>query len=420
MCSSGQPQNSAASCWSFWRASTAAALADTVVTRAPLLPPTPFIGPRSVLDHGSACTLSAGTPSSSATICLASVVVPPPGSKVENSTTMPPSWLMVAAASAAPPAWLWCPMAIPLPTLGALDRLQPAASAAPSEGFLGADGFVVVTASKLLAVVDNVLEPELQRVHANGACNHVHMGFPCEDSLMVARGLGKAAGDGVGVELANVKLDVGDAIGTGNVDDAAEPLGGVCGVGPRGKEYLRLPGGDGSVLLDAGLDPHDGGVTGIHCGEFLGVLHDELDRPPGCLGQQVADVGPGDVHLSAERPSEVGGVGGDLLLGQLVDAGELIASNRTHLRRHPELDLALRVDPDQGGVGLYVRLVAVRRLIGALDDHVGLGKTLLDVTLGSGDAVNEIGWCFLGLDSHVAVEVRVQQGAVLLEGVLGC
>ena len=300
-------------------------------------------------------------------------------------------------------------------------RLAPACGLCGlSEGFLGADGFVVVPASQLLAVVDDVLKPELQRVHANGACGDVHVGFPCEDSLMVAGGLGKAAGDGVGVELANVHLDVGDAIGAGNVDDAAETLGSVCGVGARGEEYFRLPGGDGAVLLDAGLDPHDGRVTGIHCGEFLGVLHDELDRPSCCLGQQVADVGPGDVHLSAERPSEVGEVGGDLLLGQLVDAGELIAPNGTHLRRHPELDLAVGVDPDQGGVGLYVRLVAVRRLIGALDDHVGLGKTLLDVALGSGDAVNEIGRCFLRLDPYVAVEVGVQQGAVLLEGVLGC
>ena len=238
------------------------------------------------------------------------------------------------------------------------------------------------------------------------------MGFP--------RRPHESAGDGVGINLNPLDVDVGYLVRSARMGGATQidPRRGLeAPVGATVENHPCLVGHDGPVPHDPGLELDDGAVPGVACGEFFDVVHHHFDRAAAVDGQVV---GQGDIHgraLAAEVAADANRIEEDPLFGKAQGIRHLLFHRVWYFAGRPDLDPSLLVDPDQAGMGLQVGLVLWGHGEGVLHYEIGLGKTLFHVSFAPSVANEGVGRRFQKPgQTYVAVYLGMQDGRVRLQG----
>src|SRR5215475_13461600 len=173
-------------------------------------------------------------------------------------------------------------------------------------------------------------------------------------------------------------------------------------------------GNDSAPTIDPGFELNDGRVARIACSKLLDVVHDHLHWAARTHSQEI---GHGDVHgrpLAPVIPANGHWMQADALLGESQRDRQLLLHLVRHLAGGPDLDSSLVIDPYDAGVGFQVRLMLSGYSKGMLDDEVGLGKALLEVTLAPRIADKGIGGDFQRSgESDITVHLRMQDRSIL-------
>src|SRR5262249_7481959 len=146
------------------------------------------------------------------------------------------------------------------------------------------------------------------------------------------------------------------------------PVGAARVYGARGA------GDEAAVAHDAGADGNHGRVRRVAGRELFRVRQDDLDGPPGLLGQVVGDGRVDRVALATVVAAHEDHVDPNALLGHADRLRQLDAGAEGRLARGPHLDTPVVVDGDHVDVGLQVALVAARDVERVLQDQVRLSE----------------------------------------------
>src|SRR5262249_49845933 len=90
------------------------------------------------------------------------------------------------------------------------------------ECFASANIVQALAESRFVALDDQVLEPELHRIHSDTPRNFVHVRLDREYSLGLARRAHETARDGIGVHERGINARVGDSIRSGGLVGAGD------------------------------------------------------------------------------------------------------------------------------------------------------------------------------------------------------
>ena len=259
-----------------------------------------------------------------------------------------------------------------------------------------------------IAFLDQILEPELQRVHAEVPRDPVHLRFVGPRHVghahaAVGTGRGKVRIDGVGGQPA-----IGHPVRpAGDVGSRLRIGGSGEGVSADVVEGLHLARHQTAVALEPGLDPDEPAVAASREEHFLAGEH-PLNRPTGLARQQrhhrlEPGVGLAAVTAAHERNDDP-----NAALGQLEDPRQLLLEPHRVLARRMHHQPVGRF-PNRGGhVGLDMAVLHRRRAVGVLEDLVGLGEAGVHVSVpGSIHAAD--------VAAGVAVELLPEAGRLGLE-----
>src|ERR1017187_3747624 len=187
------------------------------------------------------------------------------------------------------------------------------------------------------AGLGQVLPAEGGRGHAGAVCPLIHKGLAGE---VVGRGSERAIGAYAERRLGRVVF--GNR--TGYVIGRREA--GVAGV-----VVVMLPGDEGAVVRDGGLELHEAGGAEVGPGELLFAGPDELDRLASGLGETGGFDGSFAGVLASVARAHVGLDDADFARVNVEGGDEFVLDAERALRAGPDRELAGRVPLGDGGAG---------------------------------------------------------------------
>src|SRR5262249_37138185 len=249
--------------------------------------------------------------------------------------------------------------------LGSLKRLDEADAA---------EGLAV---DRLIALGRRVLEPQIDRVHAELPGELVDHALAAEDDLRRARGAERIHLRAVRHDLVGRGLHVLEVVaGEHRLRRVREHR---AGEGAGLEDELGLRRRDGAVLLDAHLDAGPGAGDRAGGAEDVVAGEGDLDRAPRLAGQLDRHRLAVEAGLAAEAAAHLRLLHADLRGLDLEDVGEPVAEHPRTLRAAPQLDLAIFRGRGDAALRLDIALVHRLGVVFALDDDVSFRKTLLHV-----------------------------------------
>jgi len=259
------------------------------------------------------------------------------------------------------------------------------------EALLQADAVEHLSRRALVALVDDVLQTELERIERERVGDDVHLRLDGEVRLRARRGPERAAVRLVGVDGESLEAEVRDPVGAredegGDRRDARARPGEGAGVEP---DPTRL-GGDAPVLRDAGPELHDGALTRIGRRQLLLARRDDLHRPAALPGEEGGDVLDADPQLAAEAAPDARHHHADLRGRDPEDLGERVLDLERELGVRPYRDLAGAVPRRHRRARLRVALMHHPGAEPVLEDAVGLLEAALHVAHDDPRAVTDV------------------------------
>ncbi len=220
---------------------------------------------------------------------------------------------------------------------------------------------------------------------------HIHHAFHREGRLEHAKAAEGAGGRVVGVHGIAVGLDVLDLVGAGGMGGGAgHHLLAQRGIRAGIAVQLGFHRRQTSIPARANLDPDLGGVPlGMHDQALLAV-EEQLDRPPGGIGQQRGVDLPGNVFLAAKPAADQLADDAHALVRPAQRAGHLVAVLIGDLRADIDFHAPIWGGAGNAAFGLHKGMVVGRGMEGMLQDHVRLGKTALHITLAHLDVLEQV------------------------------
>ena len=280
------------------------------------------------------------------------------------------------------------------------------------EGIDQADGPELGPVSGLGALLGGVLQPELDRVHAD-----LH-GQLVDDGLDAKRRDGRRRG-AIGGELGPVdddvvarRLDVVDFVAGKGAHH--RQLDQRAGKGAALEPDVGLAGRDPARLGDPDLDPQAGAGRRPRRPKNLLAGHHELHRAARLARERERHRLDEDGGLAAEAAADLGSRDAELRDVHAQEPGAHIAHAEVALRADPKLALAVAADAGQTSVRLDVALVGRPAPIMLLDDLIGLRKSLLDVADIEIVALRDVGRA-VGLEADLGREHRIQRVQLLVQ-----
>src|SRR5918995_7365591 len=240
-----------------------------------------------------------------------------------------------------------------------------------------------------VAVLQAVLQPQVQRVDVELLREEVHRALPRPGGLHLAVAPERTVGWKVGVDGARVNPDVGDTVrprgGEAHLLCNARPAVGVSpGVGPA----LYLAGDERPVASGPDLDP-DRRRVAVERQPHLVAPEHYLDRPFSLARQgRRYRLSPNE-RLRPERPSHRGRDYPDPLLVDAEEPGEVRAHVERGLRAGSDLQ-PIAVPARNSRTGLHRRVRRSGRAVGLLDHGVGHLEAGLDVTSAEPEEVADV------------------------------
>ena len=271
----------------------------------------------------------------------------------------------------------------------------------------------------LVALLHEVLQPELRRVHADRPRELVGVLLDGPAHLRGGRGAHRSGWLQVGVGQVCAQVDVGNPVGAVGVHD--RHLGEerrIGGVGAVVQHQAGAAGHERAVALHAALQLDHHALAAVVGGdELLAAREHQLARPARGA-RQGGDVGlVVELALAAEAAAQVRDDDAHLVLGQAERVGDAGAGAERHLRGRPDGDLRSlplrdhRMRLDRHGVR-HVGHVA------ALDDGVGRRHRGVGVALGDGRVGRVVAVAHHGVVGRVPGPVLVHQLGALRERAL--
>ena len=270
-----------------------------------------------------------------------------------------------------------------------------------------------------VAVLNQVLTPEFQGVHAQFPGDEVDLGLGGEDGLRVAGRAHAAAGHLVGVDHVRVDVPVGYLVGPQTPRAVGHATLGFEGrVAAAVVDQVRLAGRDGAVFLDSSFKSHHCRMARVAGHQFFDVGHGHAHGPAGGLGEPEAQVGVHEPALAAEIPADGRRIDPYLVGGHVDAFRELLAHLEGHLAVDPSLHPAAVVQEDHRGMGFDVGLMLVVGLEGMLEYQISLGEPLFHVAVRPYAVARRVG-IRLGAvwDADVISKVGMEHGRAGFDGV---
>ena len=233
---------------------------------------------------------------------------------------------------------------------------------------------------RLVAVVQGVAPPELDRIDAQLTRDDVHVGLAGKHRLRVARRAHRAAGDAVGVDGLDLQAGHGHVVRRQRVMRRDHEPGRdlARGVGAAVDDALRLMRQELAVSIDRRAQRHARRVPRIGRLELVEVGHDGLDRPSRRPRQEVTHVLVDRQALAAEVAADEAGVDHDLRLGQTQRGRHLLSKPGWRLVGVDDAHRVLLVDPQHARAWLDEALELASGHERVLEDAVRLGEDVVD------------------------------------------
>src|SRR5262249_17999596 len=219
--------------------------------------------------------------------------------------------------------------------------LPPDGSRRLHQALFQPDAADYLTRRALVALANDVLQAELQRIEAERVGDDIHLRLDREIRLGT-----RWRPEGSAVRLVRVDGDtfqaqVGNLVGTGEDEggdrcDARTRPGKGAGVEP---DTTRL-GDDPSVLRDAGLQLHDGGLPWVGGRQPPPPRRHPLPRPSALLGEKSGEVLDADSQLATEATADAGHHHSNLRGQDLENLRERVLSLERELGVRPDGNLA--------------------------------------------------------------------------------
>ena len=230
---------------------------------------------------------------------------------------------------------------------------------------------VVVARDRLVALLDQVVQPELERVHPDCPRDAVDVRLGREDPLRLRRRAHLASRDVVRVHPPDLEARVRDL-----VEPRAMP--GRAKAGPRPKPAVRpavehrvqLVGHQSAVAHHSRLQAEHACVARRRGGELLHVVHPHLHRASAAQRQEATERLVERGALRAEIASHHHGVHHHLFDVQAQRPSQYLLEPVRRLVGRPHLQLALVVLPGDAAVRLHIGRVHPGHGELVLHDHV--------------------------------------------------
>ena len=263
---------------------------------------------------------------------------------------------------------------------------------------------------RLLARPVQILQTEFDGIDPESLRKHVGVRFDGERPLRTAEAAERAAKRVVRVHHVAVIAIRGESIQRPTEHRLRQRhTRSVRGVRAIIEHDSPLPGGDGAVALDAGLDVQDLWVAGPRRGKFLITTVNHLDGSSGgareVCGAQVDGV---RLALAAEAAAEIRRDDADFGRRQSENTHQREPIEKRGLRRHPEGDAAGGVPVGDAAVRLHTHVALARGHEAVFEHEVRLRKTLVDVPTDHAVVRN-----------NVAFDAVVQRRCALVHGSFG-
>ena len=240
-----------------------------------------------------------------------------------------------------------------------------------------------------IAFLEEVLEPQLERVGVEPLGEHVHRPLGRPHSLHLSVAPKGPVRREVRVDAARLDRDVGNPVRPRSREaHLLRDAGPAVGVGAGVRPALDLLREERPVGACAQADP-DHRRMAVERQPFLVPLEDGTDGTAGLASQAGDDRLEADERLRPEGTAHGRAHDPDPVLGDAEDPGEIGAEVEGRLRPRPDL-AAARPPTRHARVRLHVRVLGAGRPEGLLDDHVGLGEARVDVALAEAETVADV------------------------------
>ncbi len=219
---------------------------------------------------------------------------------------------------------------------------------------------------------DQVLPPELRRIHPELRREHVHRAFDERRGLRAPRAAVRCDRGGVRHHAAAGARDGGEAIDAGEHLLRSRGHEGADRVGAHVREELDAHPHEGAVARGPQLHPLDLRASVREVEHALRARFDPAHRSPQDLRRaghhEVLGV---DLELGAEASPDVGRDGAHLPLPHAEGLGEVVAHVERDLRRDVDGERAVRLRDHRDAVGLHRDRSETLVHEAPPDDHVG-------------------------------------------------
>src|SRR5690606_30398 len=259
-----------------------------------------------------------------------------------------------------------------------------------------------------------VLQAELDGVHAQRLSNEVHVALDGEGGLGHTDAAERAGGRVAGVHHVAVDLGVLDRVRAGRVGGrTGHDLVAQRGICAAVAVKLGLDRDERAITLRARLDADLRGVPlGVEEQRLLPRV-EHLDRTARGLGEQRDVRLPGEVFLTAKAAADERTTDAHRVVGHTEDLGYLVTVLIWDLRADVDGDLLVLLivagGHADGALRLKEGVLDRRRVVGPLDDHIGLFEALLDVAVAHLNVLEQVAGLPLLVDDRSVLAAGIDR-----------
>ena len=231
-------------------------------------------------------------------------------------------------------------------------------------------------------------------------------------------GAGGAVGGGAGLihhHVEAVDHHIADIIAGEDAHRAGHDHG--ARISARFVSQISLGRGDVTVLPRADFHLDIGPWSRPRAFEDVFARHHDLDRLSALFRQQRGHGLEIDRNLPAEPAADLHRRDLHTRDGQVQNAGGGIAHHERALRAAPDVDATVVVPERRGVVRLNISLVDRGRVVFALHDHIGFGKSLFDIAQSKAKVIGDIADLVRLLTQFLRLEIVMEDRRALPHGV---
>ncbi len=237
----------------------------------------------------------------------------------------------------------------------------------------------------------HIAPADVEWVHADRAREFVDCRFDRENGLRQPIAAKRAGRYRVGVDRVTVDFLVGATVNGDRFPAGMfEHSTGVISVGTCIRKHMQLHCGERAVVLGAELDVNAHGMARAGGSELLLTGEFQLDRAAEAQRRQRDNVLDKHFLLGAKAAADPLAKHAHFVEIETEDTRQLLAREERHLRAGAHIELAVGIEPGDGGMGLEMGVLDTRGDVSAFMHDVGRGKSRRDIANIAVDLRNDV------------------------------